>query len=349
MEFHAPSGVTAAVAPVARNRRERVLTRHILRGRLGGMPLTDRQVRALADQAGPGRDHLIAAIAARQDGTIATRQLAAVGVPQPAVSRRVAAGRLHPMLTGVHAVGHPEVGRRGWWQAALLAAGPTATLSHRAAAELWGIADPRPGPIDVTVPGITGRRRRGVRCHGGQLDRRDVEHRAGLPVTTVARTLLDLAEQVTVPELVRTLDRAEAARLHRPAPVADVLARANGRRGSGRLRQALLIARPQDVLTRSELERRALRTVRRHGLPQPEVNVVLCTYEVDLLWRERRLAVELDGRGSHGDGVAFERDRRRDATLAVAGWQVLRFTWRQVVNEPAWVAGTLRHVLARGA
>ncbi|HEU4658061.1 MAG TPA: type IV toxin-antitoxin system AbiEi family antitoxin domain-containing protein [Capillimicrobium sp.] len=288
---------------------------------------------------------MAAALADRQDGAVATRQLELAGVHPRAVSRWRADGTLHPLLHGVHAVGHPRVTRRGWWQAALLASGPDAVLSHRSAAELWGVLQPADGPIHVTVPGATGRKSARVRVHTGRLEPRDVVVRNALPVTTVERMLLDLAEELTVGELVEVLDRCEAARLHRPRAVADVMARARGRRGLRRLREALLVARPQDFLTRSRLERRALRLIADHGLPRPEVNTRLHGYEADLLWRDAKLVVELDGRAFHGDGVAFERDRRRDANLQAAGFRVLRFTWRQVASDGAWVADRIATML----
>ncbi|HEY8582537.1 MAG TPA: type IV toxin-antitoxin system AbiEi family antitoxin domain-containing protein [Capillimicrobium sp.] len=312
------------------------------------MPLRDAQVRRIAGEHRGAPERRIAAVAARQDGMVSTEQLALLGVPKNATSRRLVAGKLHPVLRGVHAVGHPQVTRRGRWHAALLASGPEATLSHRSGGELRGVLAPRPGPVDVTVPGAKGRRRRGVRSHSGRLDPRDVELWEGLPVTTLSRTMLDLAEQISLRELVDALDRAEALRQYRPDEMADVLARARGRRGQRPLRRALLITRPQEVLTRSRLERRALKLVRVHRLPRPEVNVKLEGFEVDLLWRDARLAVEVDGRAWHGDGGAFESDRRRDTTLMIHGWRVARFTWRQVLNQPAWVASSLRALIDAG-
>jgi very-short-patch-repair endonuclease len=150
----------------------------------------------------------------------------------------------------------------------------------------------------------------------------------------VGRTLLDLAEIVTLDELVRTIDNATNARQLGRNTMSAVISAAKGRRGAKPLRQALLITRPEDVLTRSELERRALRVV---GSPRPEVNVRLQGYEVDLLWRDVRLVVELDGSAYHDP----ERDTRKTANLMAHGWAVMRFTWRQVVNDPAWVRSRL--------
>lgn len=308
-----------------------------------------RIVAAMRQQSGARPDQIAAAIAARQGGAIGTGQLRVTGLSASGVRRRVVAGRLHPMFVGVHALGHAGVGRTGWLHAALLAAGEAAALSHRTSGEHWGLLDVRSGPIHVTVPGARGRSRDGLTIHSAKLGAADTILRDGLRITTVARTLIDLGEQLSVEQLVEVLDRAEARRLHHPAAVAHAMARAQGRRGLRTLRAALLIARPQDVLTRSELERRALRMLARHQLPRPDVNAKLGRYEIDLLWRDQALAVELDSRAHHGDAIALDRDHRRDANLQVAGYRVLRFTWRQVLGEPAWVAHCIEHLLGTAA
>src|SRR5690606_28464156 len=156
----------------------------------------------------------------------------------------------------------------------------------------------------------------------------------------------DLAEGLSVAHLVAVVDRCQARWLSDAAAVRSVVDRAAGRRGLRGLTRALMVVRPQDGLTRSELERRALRLRARAGIGTPGVNERLGRYEVDLLWRERGLVVELDGREWHDTADAFERDRRRDADLMAGGWRVMRLTWRQVVNEPRWVADRLRAALA---
>jgi very-short-patch-repair endonuclease len=161
-------------------------------------------------------------------------------------------------------------------------------------------------------------------------------------VTSVGRTLLDLAETLSVKQLVSVIDNATNARRLGRTTMSSVIKGATGRRGAKRLRQALLITRPQDVLTRSELERRARRLV---GRPVPEMNVRLRGYEVDMLWRAERLVVELDGSAYHDP----ERDTRKTNNLMARGWTVLRFTWRQVVNDPTWVVQSLQAVRSRAA
>jgi hypothetical protein len=199
--------------------------------------------------------------------------------------------------------------------------------------------------LDLTLPGRRGRGPAGVIVHAGHLAAKDIARIDGIPVTAVARTLLDLAEVVDVPTLVACIDRT-GNRL-RPGLMSSMINEHRGRRGLKPLRQALLITRPQDILTRSELERRALALIAAADLPAPEVNVRVYGYEVDLLWRAQRLIVELDGRRWHDNPTARERDTRRDANLVCRGYGVMRLTWRQVVNDPQWVRLRLCQALRR--
>jgi very-short-patch-repair endonuclease len=287
-------------------------------------------------------DARVAWVAARQHGVIAHDQLARAGITRWGVQRRVAAGWLHRRHLGVFAVGHPALTDRGRFAAAVLAGGAGAVLSHRSAAALWGLT-PETAVVDVTVPGRRCAGPDGVVVHSGRLAARDVTRIDGIPVTGLARTLLDLAEVASLEQLVEAIDRA-GNRL-RPGVMSSMLAEHRGRHGLKALKQALLITRPQDVLTRSELERRALKLIAAARLPGPEVNVRLHRYEVDLLWRPQRLVVELDGRRWHDTPAARERDSRRDTNLLCAGYRVMRLTWRQVVNDPDWVSNRLRRAL----
>ena len=285
-------------------------------------------------------DARVAWTAARQHGAISHDQLLDAGLSASGIRRRVEAGWLHRRHVGVFAVGHPALTQRGRWAAAVLAGGQDAVLSHRSAGALWGLC------FDARVPEITvpGRKRHGhaaVRVHANRLRPGDTLLVDGIPTTKVARTLLDLAEVLTLDQLVQAIDNATNSRHLRPALMSSVIRQSRGRRGLKPLRQALLITRPQDVLTRSELERRALRLIARARLPKPEVNTRLHGYEVDLLWRHANLIVELDGREYHDP----ERDTRRDNNLRSHGWTTARFTWRRVVNDEAWVVERLTDFL----
>ena len=165
----------------------------------------------------------------------------------------------------------------------------------------------------------------------------------GIPVTTVARTLLDLAEVVAPSDLARAVEASERLRLFDLGAVEDVIARSPGRRGLRALGSALAAYRPPPV-TRTELERRLVCLCRDAGLDVPEMNVLVEGLEVDALWRDRRLVVELDS-SYHATTAAFERDRIRDATLQLAGYRVIRFTYRRVLDEPEAVVHTIRRLL----
>jgi len=168
-----------------------------------------------------------------------------------------------------------------------------------------------------------------------------LSHRSAAALWGIGRDA-DLAETTTVEELVKIIDNATNARRLGRTTMPSVIKGAKGRRGLKPLKTALLRTRPEDVLTRSELERRALRVI---GSPKPEVDVRVDGYEVDLLWRAARLVVELDGSAYHDP----ERDTRKTNNLMARGWTVLRFTWRQVVNDPTWVVESLQAVRSRAA
>jgi very-short-patch-repair endonuclease len=293
------------------------------------------------------KDAQVAWRAARQHGVISHAQLVGAGLSQTEIDRRVAAGWLHRLHRGVFAVGHRGLTERGRWAAAAFAGGDGAVLSHRSAAALWGLCRDGDRPA-ITVPGRDRRGPARVEVHAGRLRPDETVIFDGIRVTSVGRTLLDIAEQMTQNELVRAIDTATNTRRIGPTTMPSVINAATGRRGARTLKQALLITRPQDVLTRSELERRALRLIRRAGIEPPHVNARLHGLEVDLLWRPSRLVVELDGREHHDTDTAFDRDTRRSGDLMAHGWWVGRLTWRQVVNDPGWVTSRLSSWLHRG-
>jgi very-short-patch-repair endonuclease len=156
----------------------------------------------------------------------------------------------------------------------------------------------------------------------------------GLTLTDPARTLHDLAALGGVDELARAVDEAQVRRL----VTTRQLQPRSGARGAALLR-AILDAGPTP--TRSHAERRLVTLLRQAGLPRPETNVRLGPYEVDALWRDHRLIVEVDGFASHGTRAAFERDRRRDAELSAASYRIIRVTWRQLADQPLELAARL--------
>ena len=269
---------------------------------------------------GPGRtesaDAVIAGLAAGQHGVVSRRQLLAVGISSRQIERRVRGRRLHIVYRGVYAVGHGAVSPMGVWMAAVLAAGEGAALSHWSAATLWRMRQGRGPRSHVTSP----RRRRKLRTitfHHTKLRADEVTEEQGIPTTTPARTLLDLAPLLPSPVLARMVEAAPYGNL------SALLDRYPRRAGVAKLRQ--VVATPQPM-TRSDLEATLVEAMREAGLPQPEVNVVIEGYEVDFLWREHRVIAELDSYVTHGSRLAFERDRQRDRRLAVAGWRIVRLT-----------------------
>ena len=273
----------------------------------------------------------VARLAERQAGVAARWQLVALGLGRGAVAHRVRAGRLHRVHEGVYAVGHRALTPFGLLVAAVLAAGPLAVLSHHAAAFLWGIAEPVPPPVDLIVPGRARRSTTALRSHRHALAPGETARRHGLPVTTVARTLLDLAAVVPPARHERLVGEAFAQRLVTRAQLLAVLEAHPHTPGAGPLRTALEVAGED---TRSALERRFLRLVRDAGLPAPEVNPRLGEWRPDLVWSDRRVVVELDGHAAHSSPWAHDRDRRKDLALRRAGYTVLRFSARQVRREP---------------
>jgi very-short-patch-repair endonuclease/predicted transcriptional regulator of viral defense system len=295
-------------------------------------------------------DRPIAALAARQYGVVARRQLRALGYKETAIANRVAAGRLHRVHQGVYAVGHPLLSLRGRWMAATLACGSGAALSHAAAAALWELRATSATTIDVTVPTAGGRRRRaGLRVHRDPaLAADEVTVRDGIQVTTPARTILDLAATLSERELERLLDQAEVERLADMFSFDVVLAKHAGHHRAAKLRRTLAHHAPGTTLTKSELEERFLAVCRAHGLPQPHVNATVAGLEADFLFdAPHRLIVETDGWQYHGTRAAFERDRARDARLARAGYRTLRFTDRQIAHDPETVAETVAIALGQ--
>lgn len=231
--------------------------------------------------------------------------------------------------------------------AAILACGPRALLSHRSAAALWDLAPAAGASIDVTAPGRSRRGRAGITLHQiRNLDPADRTERDGIPATTVARTLFDLAGVVDSRRLGRAFEQAERLQLLDLNAIHRVCQHGRGRRGVSDLR-ALLAEHPCPIPeTRSELERRFLDHCRAADLPRPAVNVEVAGLEVDATWRSRRLVVELDGYAFHRTRAAFERDRARDAMLQLAGYRVLRITSQRLAREPKAIIDAVRGLLA---
>jgi very-short-patch-repair endonuclease len=292
------------------------------------------------------KDRLIGDLAARQYGVVSRSQLLAMGIGAGAIHTRLRKHYLHPLHRGVYAVGHLALLPLAREMAAVLACGKGAAVSHRSAAVVWHLLSASDDTeIDVAV--LRGKGcRPGLRIHRSrQLSPPDVRHLRGLPVTAPWRTLVDLADTATDRELERATHEAITRRLFNASRLLSDVDRYRGRRGIGRLKR-LLEDNDSTTLTRSEAEERFLALVRAAQLPPPEVNVRVHGHEVDFLWREQGLVVEVDGFQFHSTRAAFERDRNRDAELQSAGLRVLRVTWRQVVETPYATLTNLVRALA---
>lgn len=280
-------------------------------------------------------DRAVVALAARQHGVVTTAQLLSAGLSRSAIAHRVERGWLLPVFHGAYQVG-PVAAAWGREMAAILLAGESAVLSHHTAAAIWGIRS-HTGDVHVTVSRGHPRNKPGVRIHRCHSLNAAVLH--GLPLTTPARTLVDLASHLRRHELDRATEQTQILGL---ASRDEIAAQLKSQRGVGALRAAL---HDEPTLTRSEAERRLLDLVREARLPRPETNAMVGGYEVDMLWRRHRLVVEVDGYAFHSGRAAFERDRRRDAALQAAGYRVVRFTWRQITRESHAVVAMLAALL----
>ncbi|MGI8580046.1 MAG: DUF559 domain-containing protein [Solirubrobacteraceae bacterium] len=273
-----------------------------------GGTLVDRNVR-------------VAQVAAAQRGVITSQQLANLEFAPSSIRRKVAAGTLHRIHRGVYLLGHTAAAPLAFELAALLACGPTAALSHWTAAALYRILARTDGPIHLTIPDRRCRPRPGLQPHFAPLPDQDVTTTKSLRMTTPQRTLQDLHP---------LLDPAAYERAVNEAQVLHLIPRGS--------------ADPQ--ITRSQAERRLLTLLRRAGLPPTKMNTRIYGHEVDVLFQDPKLILEVDGYASHGTRHAFENDRRRDAQLTAAGYRVMRITWRHLTQEPEAVAARLGAAIA---
>lgn len=283
---------------------------------------------------------------ASHEGVASRSELEGLGLSSDAVDQRSRTGRLHRVNRGVYAL-HSSLTSRGHARAAVLAGGDGAVLSHRSAAHLHGLFRTGPPAVDVTVPTRAGRTKRDAfTIHRCAITPAEITTDGCLPLTGLARTLLDLAEVVPQRILMAAIDRAEDLRVLHLGDVRGVLAARPHRHGAPKLTTAIAQYAQGPVL-RSILERDFLALCTSHALPTPQANRALGPYEADFHWPEQRLIVETDGRAHHARRRAFTRDRVRDAELLARGWPTLRFTYAQVIDEAAWVADILRRALTR--
>jgi very-short-patch-repair endonuclease len=296
----------------------------------------------------------MADLATRQHGVVSTPQLLALGHAERTIHEWAEAGRLHRLHQGVYAVGRRRLSWHSRCWAAVLGAEANevdevvwpAVASHGSAAYLWGIYRYAPERIDVTAPIRRRAKRKFVVHFSSILAPEDRGERQGMPVTSVPRSLMDLAIRSSPEQLDRLLERTEELGLFDLPAFEDVLDRAGGHRGRGRLRRALLY-QPDPSFTRSRFEKEFRRCVRRAGLATPSMNFSAHGYELDAYWPDLRFAVELDLFETHGSRAAFERDRRRQEELKLLGVEMVRITRPRLKSEPEAVIRNLAAHLER--
>jgi very-short-patch-repair endonuclease len=289
----------------------------------------------------------MARLARRQHGVVGRRQLLAIGFSARTVDVRLERLQLHEIHRGVYVFGPRRISRKGRWMAAVLASGDRAVLSHRSAARFWCLLPPAAEWIDVTRPDRRVRRA-GIVGHRAKLRKDEwlVEDR--IPVTSVYRTIFDLAAATGKREMERAWHEAEVRQLTDRVSLPMLLERYPGRRGTRVLREVLGSGEPVGI-SRNEFEEAFLSLVDANVLPRPRMNADLSVrgrfIEVDALWEQERLAVELDSRSVHGTTKRFESDRRRDRILVAEGFRTMRVTWWQLRDEPDEIVADLKLTL----
>jgi very-short-patch-repair endonuclease len=276
--------------------------------------------------------HALAELARRQHGVVSRRQLLELGHARATISGWEKDGKLHRLHRGVYAVGHEALS----WEARLLAAvlaNEPAVASHKTAAWIWGLLRTRPGTFHLVAP--TRRHRKElVVVHFARLEPEDVRTVNGIPVTSPARTVLDLAPDESLRDLGRLLKRADDNELLDRRRFEALLSRAGGHPGRGKLAAALRAYKPETATLRSDLEKRFRDLVLAGGLPRPQTNVVVEGYELDAYWEAEGFAVELDVYATHGSPTSFEEDRKREDDLLLVGIELIRVTDVRLDREP---------------
>jgi very-short-patch-repair endonuclease len=296
-------------------------------------------------------DRRVGELAARQYGLVEWGQLEELGLGRGAIVARLRSGRLHRVYGGVYTVGHQVLSRQGRWMAAVLATGPAAVLSHCSAAALWMIRPNSRSVIDVTTPHKS-RSWDGIKRHHKALPPDEVTVEEGIPVTSVPRTILDLAATEPLDVVENLIREMEFRQLWDRLSLPDLIERYPGRRGVRKVRAALERLEEDPVgRKRSKLEERFAPFLRLYRLPLPRFNdwILLLNgkrYQVDCHWPDLRQIVELDGWQTHRTKSAFREDRARDRRLTAAGYTVTHITWNQLDDEPEAIAADLRALLA---
>lgn len=289
-------------------------------------------------------------LAGRQHGVVSRRQLLAAGFGRRAIEHRLSRRRLHPIHRCVYAVGHQALSQDGRWMAAALAGGDDAALGLWSGGAMWRLHPLHRRPVDVMVPRHM-HSRPGLAFHCARLAPDEVTVLDGIPVTTVTRTLFDLAGVLRPRAWRKALNQADVQRLTDTLTLADMVDRHPHALGAPAVRRHLDRRQPSLQATRSDWEIDFICFLEDHDLPPAEINAEMWLggrqYFIDALWAQQRLAVELDSERWHLTRQAFQDDRERDRRLAVAGFRVIRVTWLALEQQPHRIAADLRVLLAQ--
>lgn len=315
-------------------------------------PRGDSQRWRYAESARGRVTRQLAEIAARDHKVVSLEDCRSCGLSDSGVRKRVAAGELHRKHSGVFAFGRPDLDRKGVLMAAVKASGPGARVSHASGACLRKMRWSNSSYTDITVP--AGRpllRRKGIRCHRAELQPQDLDEVDGIPTTSVARTLLDLATQIGLRGLESAANEAEVLEIFDMREMEDLLVRSKGHRGIRKLRHVLehgdLSGRNQ---TKSGLERMFAMVCAQHGVPQPAINRWILLgdeyLQVDFLWRKEKVVIEVDSNRYHHTGWKLARDQRRDELFASHGYLADRVPEDLLKEHPSDAAAKALALLA---
>lgn len=293
-------------------------------------------------------DQAAAVLAAEQDGVVTRRQLIAIGMDDDAIGVRVRSGRLHRVRRGVYSVGHAGETVRGLLRRALATVGTDSAVSHLSATAELRIKIPHPRVVDITCPRAL-RSRPGIRIHRRALEPDEVRLVSGIPVTSPARTLFDLASTVSTRTLERCANQAFVLRLVTIEELAATAERHRRQKGAPAFARLLATLGEDGRILRSPLEDRLDLFLRCRQFPPYETNqrlrVGADVIEPDVLWRLQRVIVEADGRDPHLSPLTFASDRRRDRRLSARGWKPVRVTTQDLVSRPDELEADLRAIL----
>ena len=288
----------------------------------------------------------LAKLADRQYGVVSHQQLRRLGFSTSAIGRLSRANRLLRVHRGVYAVGRADLSGHGRCVAAVLACGGKAVLSHESAGWLWGLFSRCPVEVAITVP-RRGHQRRGIKAHhAASLTPEEWGWLERIPVTSLSRTLLDLAATAPAKRLEQAIERAERRGRLDLIEVDALIRRRHGGRGTKRLLAALDLYR-DPAFNRARSELLFLDLIKKTGLPRPAMNLFVAGHEIDAYWEAERFAVEVDGWDTHRTRKAFEDDPLRQEDLKLAGIDSIRLTARRIEREPRLVGKRLETLLSR--